>query len=60
MDGNYCTTCPPHESVFCPVCGRANRHDLRRVRLMGPVGVAHSNSPKIEQFWRTGDPSVFD
>lgn len=27
---------------------------------MGAVGVAHSSSPKIEEFWNTGDPSVFD
>jgi hypothetical protein len=27
---------------------------------MGPIGVRHSNSPKIEEFWATGDPAVFD
>jgi len=51
--------CEPHRTVFCPRCGKADRTALRRVRLMGPVGVLNSNSPAIEAFWATGDPSVF-
>lgn len=51
--------CQPFSTVFCPACGHADKKALRRVRLMGPVGVEHSNSPKIQQFWETGDPSVF-
>ena len=47
--------------MFCPSCGAAySPDDLRRVRLMGLVGVAHSNSPKIDEFFATGDPEVFD
>ena len=61
MDRQYCTpVCHSFESTFCPVCGRADKTKLQRVRLMGPVGVLHSNSPKIEEFWATGDASVFD
>lgn len=61
MDKTYCApACEPHATTFCPACGRADQGKLKRVRLMGPVGVLHSNSPKIEQFWETGDPSVFD
>jgi hypothetical protein len=61
MDNVYCQpTCPPHPTrVFCPDCGRADKTGLGRVRLMGPVGVANSNSPKIQEFWATGDPEVF-
>lgn len=47
--------------MFCPDCGAVlDRDDLRKVRLMGPIGVKHSNSPKIEEFWKTGNPEVFD
>jgi hypothetical protein len=47
--------------MFCCDCGRVlDREGLRRVRLAGFVGVQHSTSPKIEEFWRTGDPNVFD
>lgn len=57
----YCAPeCRPHQSTFCPDCGRADKKILHSLRLMGPVGVQHSNSPKIEEFWKTGDPSVFD
>lgn len=53
-----CTpSCPPHDTLFCPVCGKTAPEDLSRVRLMGFVGVQHSTNPKIERFWRTGDPS---
>jgi hypothetical protein len=60
MERSRCTpACPPHSTVFCPDCGLADKAKLRRVRLMGPVGVANSNSPKIEEFFATGDPDVF-
>jgi hypothetical protein len=66
-DGGVGMACPRcnHENVeaqrlFCENCGAVvDRSNLRAVRLLGPVGVQHSNSPKIEQFWETGDPSVF-
>jgi hypothetical protein len=57
-----CVRCDqdPGETLFCGHCGKVNDPDaLRRVRLMGPVGVLHSNSPKIEEFYATGDPEVF-
>jgi hypothetical protein len=61
MDNDYCKpVCQSFETTFCPVCSRADRTKLGRVRLMGPIGVAHSNSPKIEEFWATGDATVFD
>jgi hypothetical protein len=49
--------CPEFTTVFCPECGKADRAALKRVRLMGPIGVQHSTSPAIEAFWNTGDPS---
>jgi hypothetical protein len=46
--------------IFCESCGAIlDKSDLRRVRLMGPIGVQHSNSDSIAEFWETGDPSVF-
>jgi hypothetical protein len=61
MATNRCESCPDHpDRVFCPVCGRADQEALHSVRLAGFVGVLHSTSPKIEEFWQTGDPSVFD
>jgi hypothetical protein len=45
--------------VFCPLCGRADKEALRTVRLPGFVGVAHTNNPKIQEFFATGDPDVF-
>lgn len=56
---HHCDTCPPHSTTFCPVCGKADRTTLGKVRLAGFVGVQHSTSPKVEEFWQTGDPSVF-
>jgi hypothetical protein len=59
-----CQRCD-HENVdpkrlFCENCGAiVDRNGLGRVRLLGLVGVQHSNSPKIEEFWETGDPAVF-
>ncbi len=53
-------TCQPHPNrTFCPSCGKADRSVLNTIRLPGFVGVVHSTSPKIEQFWETGDPTVF-
>ena len=46
--------------LFCQSCGKLlNQEVLKSVRLPGFVGVAHSTSPKIEEFWQTGDPAVF-
>jgi hypothetical protein len=62
--GMACQRCQ-HENIdvkrlFCENCGAVlDRAGLSKVRLMGPVGVQHSNSPKIEEFWETGDPAVF-
>lgn len=56
-----CETTTDTRTLFCPGCGALyDRDELQRVRLMGAVGVAHSTSPKIEKFFATGDPSVFD
>lgn len=56
-----CETTTDTRALFCPDCGALyDRDELQRVRIMGPVGVAHSNSPKIAQFFETGDPAVFD
>lgn len=59
-----CSRCN-HENhgrrMFCEECEAVlDKSALRGVRLMGPVGVIHSNSPSIAEFWETGDPSVFD
>lgn len=59
-----CSRCNHTEtdrSLFCSTCGAVlDMDDLKGVRLMGAIGVAHSSSPKIEEFWNTGDPNVFD
>lgn len=48
------------DRVFCKACGKVlDPAVLKSVRLMGPVGVGHSTSPKIEEFWATGDAEVF-
>jgi hypothetical protein len=55
-----CESSDPGATLFCQHCGKLlDRAALEHVRLMGPVGVQHSTSPKIEQFWQTGDPAVF-
>jgi hypothetical protein len=60
MNGQHCEpACPAFETTFCPACGRANKARLQGVRLMGFVGVLHSTSPKIEEFWQRGDPEIF-
>lgn len=47
-------------TLFCSICGREReKGSLKRVKLTGFVGVHQSTNPKIEEFWRTGDPSVF-
>jgi len=57
-----CVTClDVPQRIFCPVCGKLlDRAGLESVRLMGPVGVFHSSSPKTDEFFATGDPSVFE
>jgi hypothetical protein len=50
-------SCPPHTTLFCPTCKQAKPEDLSSVRLMGFVGVKNSTNPKIERFWKTGDPT---
>lgn len=46
-------------AVFCPSCGAVvDLEGLRGQRIVGFVG-AQSTNPKVEQFWETGDPSVF-
>lgn len=47
--------------IFCEECGKqVEPGSLRPEAVLGFVGVANSTSPKIERFWETGDPSVFD
>ena len=59
-DKPRCNPCPTTRNVFCPVCGKADTGALKRVRLMGFVGVAHSTSPKIEAFLDSGDPAALN
>lgn len=55
-----CETCPDTERMFCPLCGRvADVTALRAVRLVGFIGPGSIN-PRVERFWETGDPEVFD
>lgn len=45
-------------TLFCGICGKERQAgDLKRVKLMGFVGVENSTNPKIEAFWRSGDPA---
>lgn len=56
------TSCDNHTgtSLFCSTCGRLREPgSLRSVKIQGFVGV-HSTNPKMETFWETGDPAVFD
>lgn len=59
-----CPRCDHTETLkrmFCSACGAVlEPGSLKKVRLMGLVGVEHSTSPKIAEFWATGDPNVFD
>jgi hypothetical protein len=50
------TQCEPGR-LFCTECGKLlDRNTLRGIRLAGFVGVRHSTSPAIEEFWATGNP----
>lgn len=60
-----CTRCGHTNSdikrIFCEDCGKlVAKGDLTRVGVLGFVGVGNSTSPAIQEFWATGDPSVFD
>lgn len=57
MRDHHCDPCKPFRTVFCPTCGAADKAALKRTRLMGFVGPAHSTSPKIEAFLESGDPA---
>lgn len=60
MQDHHCKpVCQSFETTFCPRCGKADRAKLKGVRVMGFVGVQNSTSPKIEEFFATGDPTVF-
>lgn len=51
---------PTGAGMFCSTCGKLKEPgSLRKVRLQGFIGTA-STSPKMEKFWATGDPEVFD
>jgi hypothetical protein len=59
MECPRCHTFDPEPTTFCANCGKVlDVERLRGVRLMGPIGVQHSTSPRIEEFFRTGDPDV--
>lgn len=50
---------PGRNGVFCQECGKLlDREALKRIRPMGPIGVVHTNSPRVEAFWESGDPDV--
>ena len=43
--------------IFCTLCGKLiDRGILRGVKLLGSVGTERSMNPKIQEFWRTGNP----
>jgi len=46
-------------TTFCPDCGliQADRNAVAK-RLKGGIG-PYSNSPKMQEFFETGDPEVF-
>jgi hypothetical protein len=49
-----------HQVRFCSACGKLlDRDSLRQLRLLGPVGIAHTTSSTVEEFFATGDPDVF-
>lgn len=55
-----CTRCEhawESRNLFCPECGAAKKDELATVKLAGFVGVQHTTSPAVEQFWQTGDPA---
>lgn len=46
--------------LFCSECGRLlEPGSLRSIRFQGFLG-CQSTNPKMEEFWATGDPEVFD
>jgi hypothetical protein len=46
--------------LFCSECGKlVDRDGLKRVRVVGFHGRSSTN-PKVEEFFATGDPAVFD
>ena len=61
-----CPTCGEIEPnterrIWCPTCGKAYDVDEARATLRSvKVGPGVLNSPKVDQFWETGDPSVFE
>lgn len=59
---NDCARCgePPTDRLFCSCGALIDKDGLKSLKLMGPIGVRHSNSASIDEFWKTGDPSVFD
>lgn len=54
-----CDKCPPRTTIFCPICRKADRTALRSVRLGAFIG-GQSLNPRMEEFWATGDPEVFE
>lgn len=47
--------CAPHESLFCPTCGRARPGELGTI-VFNPFTGGASLSPAVEKFWATGNP----
>lgn len=59
MATHVCAGSTP-KALFCVTCGQVlDRAALRSVKFRGFTGPASVN-PKVEQFWATGDASVFD
>lgn len=57
-----CDECPKGQStMFCSTCGQILDPSTLKTLRFEPrfLGEASCN-PKMEQFWATGDPSVFD
>lgn len=58
-----CGQQPPAERLFCHCGSLQDRDALKRVRLLGPIGVAHTNSAKVDAFLRgpdAGNPQIFE
>ena len=59
-----CQPPPGHRSgIWCPQCGKSFDPEKTRA-VLSSVGFKNftgvdSTSPKVEEFWQTGDPSVF-
>ncbi len=61
----FCTHCNLESdgNIWCPICSKAYdvkeaRETLESLRWKGFTG-QHSTNPKMEEFAKTGDPSVF-